>query len=62
MSEWIKVDGYKNLPEGNWLVRLEESILGSKIHVANTHQNCTFIGGSLAFDMPKVVEYRPLPE
>lgn len=62
MEEWIKVDGYENLPIGFWLVRLEEEQFGTIIHVAACYENLCIIGGSFGFDIPKVMEYRSIPE
>lgn len=61
-KQWIDVDGYKNLPNGEWLVRLDEEYFDTFVHVCMKRENCCFIGGHFAFDMANVVEYRSIPE
>lgn len=59
-TQWIPVNGYKELPEGTWLVTMEEDLIWSRIHVAVVHPNITCIGSNFAFDCPKVIAYRPM--
>lgn len=60
-SEWFTVDGYKGVPQGNWLVQLEEESWGTNLAVMNNN-NVAIIGTAFAFDMSRVVAYRELPE
>lgn len=61
MSEWIKVDSYKDMPPtGEYLVLLEEKSAGCIHAVARRHPNVTFIGGLMSYDAPRVVAYREL--
>lgn len=59
--KWKRVDDYKQLPEGSWLVELEEPMLGSNLAVARAHPNLTTIGGRFAFEAPRVIGYANLP-
>ena len=59
LETWIPVDGYKNLPIGEWLVYIPEATV--KLQTATAHSNITFIGGHFAFDQKKVVAYTSLP-
>ena len=61
MSEWITVDGYENLPDGEWLVEVEKSIYRMKIHTAYKGPKMCFVAGHFAFDQPKVIAYRSIP-
>ena len=47
--KWIKVDGYRKLPIGEWLVYIPEDNIG-KYHVALVYENITLVGGSFAFE------------
>jgi hypothetical protein len=60
-AKWIEIDGYKDLPEGNWLVLLEKPSCHSRIHVAHRQGLMVSIGHAFAFDVPKVIGYMPLP-
>ena len=63
MSKWIPVDGYKNLPVGNWLVQLSEPHFHNTLHTASVHPNVSIIGGSFGFDLEgDVIAYRELPK
>ncbi len=62
MSEWIKVDGYKDLPEGQWLVKVDEPHFDLYYHTAMVHPNITMIGGLFGFDAHRVIAYRSIPE
>lgn len=59
---WIKVDSYKDIPVGSWLVQCDEPSHGCLFHVANVRENVTVIGGVFGFDQRPVVAYRELPE
>ena len=59
MSSWISVDGYKNIPVGEWLVYMPDE--RDSIQAAHIHKNVSTIGGNFAFDRKKVTKYRPLP-
>ena len=61
-QDWIKVDGYKDMPVGFWLVEVDESWHGLTMHTAAIRKNMSVIGGHFAFDMGRVLRYRPLPE
>ena len=62
-SEWIKVDSFRDLPVGAWLVQLSEPHYHNVLHTAHVHPNVTIIGGSFGFDVDgDVVAYRALPE
>jgi len=57
--KWISIDGYKNLPIGIWLVKIE----GEEVPmVADNTKTICVIGGRFAFDHEMVVSYMPLPE
>lgn len=58
---WAKVDGYINIPVGDWLVQLEKESMFNIIHTAHITENMCTIGGQFAWDMPKVIAYMPLP-
>ena len=60
--KWIKIDGYRKLPIGDWLVYIPEDNV-SKYHVANVHKNITLVGGNFAFETRgPVTHYMELPE
>ncbi len=59
---WVKVNGVEEIPEGTFLVCLEEKRMGSIIHIASVHKNMSLVGGYFYFDMPKVIYYVELPE
>jgi hypothetical protein len=62
MNKWIKVNGVKEMPIGNWLVKLEREWVGLDMVVAHIHPNISTVGGNFSFDMPKVIAYHELPE
>ena len=63
MGKWTKVDGYNNLPVGDWLVQLNKPYFHNVLAVAHVHSNVTIVGGHFGFDTEgKVIAYRPLPE
>jgi hypothetical protein len=56
--KWVSVDGYKNLPKGVWLVKLE----GDDIpEVADNTGTICIIGNRFAFDAERITSYMPLP-
>lgn len=59
MSKWIPVQSYKDVPEGNWLVKIEDD--RNPFHVANIHPNITTIGGCFYFDKKRVISYFDTP-
>lgn len=59
LQKWLSVDGYENLPVGEWFVYIPERT--DKFHVAVIHKNLQVIGGHLGFDMQPVTHYRALP-
>ena len=59
-KEWISVDGYENIPIGEWLVYVPKRI-GREFNVAVVHKNLTIIGGLFGFDMQPVTHYQALP-
>lgn len=61
MDKWTRVNGYKELPVGNWLVLLNKEVFGSKIQVAAVHPNMVTVSGHFAFDVPMVIGYMALP-
>ena len=62
MSEWIKVESYKDLPVGDWLVQVDDPVFDTLIlHTAAIRSNVGIIGGLFAFDQRDVIAYRPLP-
>ncbi len=61
-DEWIEVDGYKDVPKGDWIVQLEDEHRDCALHVINSHPNISIIGGNFAFDHSRVVAYHPLPQ
>ena len=61
MNEWTRVNSWKELPTGNWLVQIAEPRCGLVLHTASVHPNVTVIGGLFGFDMPRVIAYRKLP-
>ena len=57
-SGWVSVDGYEELPKGNWLVMVE----GKKVPmVAENESKTCIVGGYFAWDREKVIAYTPLP-
>lgn len=60
-NQWVSVEGAKQLPVGEWLVYLEEPLIGSNIHAAVVNENMTIIGSLFAFDAPKVIAYMKQP-
>lgn len=67
MSDWIKLEKQSDLPEGDWLVLLEEERLGLMMHTASKSNlksggQLLVIGGNFHFDMPKITYYQKLPE
>ncbi len=56
-SGWVSVDGYEELPKGNWLVLME----GSSIPMTAEVGNYCLIGNCFAWDRNKVIAYKPLP-
>jgi len=61
MSEWIKVESIKEVPEGQWLVKVDGTTLGLNMHTASIHKNLSMVGGLFHFDQPNVIAYMPLP-
>ncbi len=66
MSKWISVDGYENLPNGEWLVVVEEAIYKMTVHTAYKADlpkggSMCFLAGHFAFDQPKIIGYRSIP-
>lgn len=61
MSEWISVENYKQVPEGNWIVRIENSKRCCDMEIMNSNKNISIIGGAFAFDHGRVTAYHPLP-
>lgn len=59
---WTKVESWKEIPEGAWLVQLESDSWGSPFQVANIRKNTSIIGNVFAFDQKRVIGYHPLPE
>lgn len=63
MYAWIKVDSYKDIPIGDWLVQTEEPVFDTLVmHTAAIRSNVGVIGGLFPFDQRRVVAYRPLPD
>lgn len=61
MSNWIRVDSYKDLPVGTWLVAVELPTGSTReYHIAEVADNMTTIGNHFAWDMPKVFKYKAL--
>jgi hypothetical protein len=58
MSKWKEVDGAKNLPDGVWLVKLENG----GFHVATANKNIAIVGHYFYFDEAKVVSYTAIPD
>lgn len=59
---WTKIDGSKGLPEGTWVVELQEERLGSTFHVATKSGNVVFVACCFQWDMPPIIAYAPIPE
>lgn len=64
MSEWISVDGYKNMPVGTWLTLHEERNSREKeLNVTTIWDNGAGVSGGLfVFDLPKITHYMKLPD
>ena len=59
--KWVSVDGYKEVPKGLWLVKMEKDLCGSEIHVMKNHGNIAVVGSVFAFDAPKILAYKEIP-
>ncbi len=59
---WKSVDGFENMPDGNWQVCLEKELAGNKVHSAYKNEKYGTIATSFHWDMPKVTHYKPLPQ
>lgn len=68
---WIYIDSYKDLPEGEWLVAEEgrDSMTRegekrpNKIHTASVSENkIVVIGGHFAWDRNRIYAYTQAPE
>lgn len=57
--QWVSVEGYKDVPVGDWLVYMPEA--RDKIQSAHIHKNVSTIGGNFAFDLPQVTAYCEQP-
>lgn len=59
--EWVFVDGYEEIPKGEWLV-MEQTINGYEMHVAKIREKVSVIGSYFAFDRGKIYAYAPKPQ
>lgn len=66
MSEWIDISDYKDLPQGEWLVKVRDLQNGEILHhVARVHPNITNVGGMFYYDMMSIstlLAYTAIPE
>lgn len=60
---WIEVDGYKNVPVGDWLFKIQTKKDEIEYHTGHIHSNgyCV-IGGHFGFDRDKVIAYKKISE
>lgn len=55
---WKKVKNWKELPQGDWLVKLDNN----SYEVAHVNPRYAVIGGKFAFDARVVIAYREIPD
>jgi hypothetical protein len=60
-AEWIRCNGYKNLPVGNWLVLVDDPREEKRVQACTARANVTLVGGIFAFDAKPVIAYMPQP-
>lgn len=61
MGNWIKVNSIKEVPLGNWLVKIKREEPGNSIHVAEIGDTMSLVGQHFYWDMPEVYEYYSIP-
>jgi hypothetical protein len=59
---WTKVESWRDLPTGNWLVKVDKASHGLMYHTASIRPNVAVIGGLFSYDQHRVVAYAPIPE
>lgn len=59
---WIAVNGYKDVPVGVWLVKLEKDLCGSHVQTMKQCGNVSVIASVFAFDAPRVTAYMEIPK
>ncbi len=62
MNDWIEVNGWKEVPKGNWLVQLAHPFFGCYMDVIKKGENLCIIGNFFASASEKVIAYQALPE
>jgi hypothetical protein len=62
MSDWIKVNGSREVPVGKWLVATINKSNEVSIETCVAHENVVTVGNYFDFDMPPVIAYCPQPE
>lgn len=62
--DWNYIDGYRELPEGRWIVAEEgRNDRPEEIHIASMNQNgICVIGGHFGFDRGRIYAYTETPE
>ncbi|CAM0070366.1 hypothetical protein VPHK391_0014 [Vibrio phage K391] len=61
MTDWKTVNGWKELPQGFWLVRHDTPRVHHQYSVADKGEKICICGNAFAFDLPPIVAYRELP-
>lgn len=62
-SAWTEIFGADELPEGVWLVEIQEERVGTVYHVATKiGLSVAIVGSCFHFDMPPIIAYAPIPE
>lgn len=61
MSEWKIVNGWRELPQGLWLVRHDTHQEHLQYSVADKGEKICICGNAFAFDLPNIIAYRELP-
>lgn len=60
MDNWIKVSSYKDIPQGEWMVAINDVLRDKiKIESCEVFNNICVIGGHFAWDMSRVFAYCP---
>lgn len=61
-DEWVPVDGFENMPSGEWQVFSDGSMPSGKIQSASKKDTYGTVGSIFHWNAPKVTHYKPLPK